>query len=335
MKRRRAWVLAGGLVLLLLFIPAFLPGWIVFLLTVAFAKALVVLGVVLLLRGGLVSFGHGMFFAAGAYTVAFAQKTLDIQEALILIALALIVGAVLAAPIGLFLARYRGLFFGMFSVALSMMLYSLLLKSYWITGGTDGMRIRTPTIAGMVLPPEIMRASQYELTVLFMVAALYVAYRLVASPLGYLITAVHDNELRVEFMGASVQQAISRVYLVSGMLGALGGALDAFSVAHIVPDMSYWTQSGEFVFVALLGGWGSVFAPVVGSVVFEFVRNYAFKYSPYTWQLILGAVLLGIIFFFPSGLWGLYQAAGRWRQRFTKRTLPAVDRGQPVYTETT
>jgi ABC-type branched-subunit amino acid transport system permease subunit len=329
--RRKLGITAAILILLLL--PGFIPGWVTFLLTVAFAKALVVLGIVLLMRGGLVSFGHGMFFAAGAYAVAFAEKIFNIREALILIPVALVAGLVLAAIIGLFLARYRGLFFGMFSVALSMMLYSLLLKSYWITGGTDGMRIRTVTIAGLLPDAELLRISQYELTAIIMVVALYCAYRLVRSPLGYLITAIHDNEIRVEYMGASVRQAIFRTYIVSGMLGALGGALDAFSVAHIVPDMSYWTQSGEFVFVALLGGWGSVFAPVLGSVVFEFVRNYAYKYSPYTWEMTLGAVLLIIIFFFPNGLWGMYQSvARRWPRRLKAPASP-VEQPQAAFSE--
>jgi branched-chain amino acid transport system permease protein len=77
------------------------------------------------------------------------------------------------------------------------------------------------------------------------------------------------------------------------------------SVGHITPDLAFWSQSGEFVFVAILGGIGSVLAPAVGSVLFEFVRNYAFEVSPYTWQMTLGVVLLLIIFFLPDGVWSL------------------------------
>src|SRR5437899_12187310 len=102
-------------------------------------------------------------------------------------------------------------------------------------------------------------------------------------------------------MGASVRQATYCSYIVAGVMASVGGVLAGFSVGHIVLKMSFWTQSGEFVFVALLGGTGSVLAPVAGSIVFEFVRNYAFKYSPYIWQMTLGIVLLGIIFLLPGG----------------------------------
>jgi ABC-type branched-subunit amino acid transport system permease subunit len=293
------------LVLLVALAPV-VPGWLLFLLTVAFAKAMVVLGVVLLLRGDLVSFGHSLYYALGAYTVGFSMRNFQIREALILIVLGTLVATALAAIVGLFLSRYRGIFFGMLSTAFSMILYSLLLKLYWFTGGTDGIAIRTPTIAG-ISPGENVRLFQYYLVLLLGAASVYISYRVVASPLGYLMRALWDNEIRVEYMGASVLRAIYRTYLLAGALGGLGGSLASISVGHIAPDLAYWTMGGEFVFVALLGGIGSVFAPVVGAVVFEFVRNYAFKLSPYTWQMTLGAVLLIIILFAPGGLWSLYE----------------------------
>ena len=99
------------------------------------------------------------------------------------------------------------------------------------------------------------------------------------------------------------------------MLGGVGGALTAISVGHNAPDLAYWTASGEFVFVALLGGSGSVFAPFIGATVFELVRNYAFKVSPYTWQLLLGTVLLVIILFAPGGIWSLLERFAARRRR--------------------
>jgi branched-chain amino acid transport system permease protein len=73
----------------------------------------------------------------------------------------------------------------------------------------------------------------------------------------------------------------------------------------VSPELAYWVTSGDFVFVAVLGGTGSVFAPWIGSVVFELVKNYALKFSPSTWQLTLGVFLLLVIYFQPQGLWGL------------------------------
>ncbi len=79
----------------------------------------------------------------------------------------------------------------------------------------------------------------------------------------------------------------------------------AVLVGQVSPELAYWVTSGDFVFVAVLGGTGSVFAPMVGSIAFELVKNYAVKFSPDTWQLTLGVFLLLVIYFQPQGLWGL------------------------------
>lgn len=293
--------------------PWLLPGWLLFLLTLALAKGLVVLGIVLLMWGGLVSFGHGLYFAAGAYTVAFLYRFLGVREAALGIFGGVLVSAVLAGVVGLFLSRYRAIFFGMLSVAFSMILYAFLLKSYFITGGTDGLRVPIPSILGFEPPAREIRTVNYFLNLGFVLLGLYVAHRLARSPLGYLMRAIRDNDVRVEYMGASVRQTVYAVYVFSGVLGGLGGALVAFNIGHVAPDLAYWTTSGEFVFVAILGGAGSVAAPFVAASVFELVRHYAIKFSPYTWQLSLGVVLLLIIFFYPEGLWGLYESV---RERF-------------------
>jgi len=313
----------AGLLLLAVVAPA-LPGWTIFLLSMAFAKALVVLGLVLLLRGGLVSFGHGMYYAAGAYAVGFAMKLLGIREALLLSAMGLAAGALLASVLGLLLARHRGLFFAMLNLAFSMILYAILLKFYWVTGGTDGMGVRQATFAGLLPSVAFLRLAYFYLTLGIAVVAFSLAHRVAGSPTGYLIRAARDNEVRVAYMGASVPQTIYRTYVLSGALGGLGGSLSALNVGHIVPELSYWTQSGEFVFVALLGGYGHVLGPLAGSIVFELVRNYAYKFSPYTWQLSLGAILLVIILFLPGGLWSLFERAVRWRTRWAFSSRPRI-----------
>jgi branched-chain amino acid transport system permease protein len=312
---RNRKTLVVGLVLLFFAAPA-LPSWLLFLLTVAFAKGLVVLGVVLLLRGDLVSFGHGVYYALGAYAIGLLLKNnLPISEALLLVALGVLASTLVSAVLGLFIARYRGIFFGMLSTAFTMTLYSLLVKLRWLSGGTDGIGVRATTFAGLETSADTVRLIQYYFVLVLTVAAVFVAYRVAASPLGYLVRAIRDNEIRVEYMGASVQRAIYRTYVLSGALAGLGGALTAVTVGHISPDMAYWTVSGEFVFVALFGGIGSVFAPMFASVVFEMLRNYAFKFSPYTWQMTLGAVLLIIILFAPGGLWSIVERVSARRAR--------------------
>lgn len=295
--------------------PALLSNWIVFLLTIALAKAMVAFGVVLLLRGGLISFGHGLYFASGAYTVAFAVNLWNIREALVLIPLCALTGGGIAALTGILLKRYRGIFFAMLTLAFSMILYTVLFKFYAVTGGTDGMPIPSVTILGMKPKPENLRVFQYYLTLALTIGVLCLGRRFINSPLGYLMRAVRDNEIRVEYTGASVGRSIYFSYVVSGVLGGIGGGLVAFNVEHVSPELAYWTASADFVFVAVLGGTGSVFAPFLGSIVFEFVRNYAFKLSPDTWQMSLGGILLLIIFFLPQGLWSINEAVRRrWAQ---------------------
>ncbi len=294
-------------------VPPFLPSWILFVLTIALAKGMVVLGVVLVLRGGLISLGHGLYFAGGAYAVGFAAHYLGTTEALLALPLSVLAGALLASLTGLILRRYRGIFFAMLSLAFSMVLYTLLLKFYALTGGTDGLSIQAMSIAGAPLGAEHVRVVQYYLVLALSAAVIYLGAHFASSPLGYLMQALRFNEIRVEYMGASVNRSIYWSYVLSGAIGGLGGGLFAFNVGHVAPELAYWTSSADFVFVAVLGGTGSVLAPFAGSIVFEFVKNYAFKLSPETWQMTLGIVLLLIIFFLPQGLWSLKdRIAGKW-----------------------
>jgi ABC-type branched-subunit amino acid transport system permease subunit len=323
--RNRKTVAAA--VALLLFVAPFLPSWLLFLLTIAFAKGLVVLGVVLLLRADLVSFGQGLYYAGGAYAAGIALRAgFPFYDALALVALGVAAMTVVAAILGLFIARYRGIFFGMLSTAFSMILYSLLVKLRWLSGGTDGVPVHATTFVGLEISADTVRLIQYYFVLVLATVAVVTTYRVTNSPLGYLMQAIRENEIRVEYMGASVRRAIYRNYVLAGALGGLGGALTAVAVGHISPDMSYWTVSGEFVFVALFGGIGSVFAPLFASVVFEFVRSYAIKISPYTWQMLLGGVLLVIVLVAPGGLWSLIERLrGRASARPTAQTSEHVE----------
>jgi branched-chain amino acid transport system permease protein len=123
---------------------------------------------------------------------------------------------------------------------------------------------------------------------------------------GALAMPVRDNEIRLEFLGISVTRLIHLKLVISGILAGLGGALAALAVAHVDPNMAYWTTSGGFVFVTILAGVGSVAAAFVGSLVFELVRSIAIDLLPGFWQLILGSALLLTILFLPEGLGSLF-----------------------------
>jgi branched-chain amino acid transport system permease protein len=237
--------------------------------------------------------------------VGLAVKYLAVRDGVLLLGLAILTGGAASALLGLLVARYRAVYFALLNLAFSMVLYGVLLKFYSVTGGTDGLGVPAPPFGGFAPAGETLRLALYELTVVLSAGLLYAAFRFSTSPTGYTLQAIRDNEVRVEYMGTSVWRTVYSGYIVAGALGSVAGALVAMSVGHITPDLAFWSQSGEFVFVAILGGTGSVVAPLLGSIVFEFVRNYAFELSPYTWQMTLGIFLLVIIFFLPAGLWSL------------------------------
>ena len=301
----------------LLVVPVILPAWMKFIFTLAMAKFVAVLAVALFLRANQVTFGHAMFYAVGAYVVGFSVKWFRFADMVVLLPVGALLGAGVAALVGLVMARYREVFFAMLNLAFSMMLYGVLLKLYWLTGGTDGLGVGVPKFLGYAPPREHLRDFLYYTTLAVSGIVIYVVHRFLASPLGFYLRALGDNEIRIEYSGESVRRVMYITYIVSGALGGVGGVLAAFTVGHIVPEYSFWIQSGDFVFVALLGGYASVLGPLIGSIAFEFIRTYASKYFPNEWQMTLGIIMLAIILFRPGGLWAIYESVAA---RFGKRT---------------
>ena len=284
-----------------------LPRWALFLVTVSLAKGLVVLGLLLLMRTGLVSFGQGLYFAAGGYAAGLVASA-GFSDAVAMVLAGGAAAGAIAAVFGLLLARYRAIFFAMLSLAFSMILYGLLVKTSAL-GSTDGFNVAARTIGGMPAGGALGRYAIYALTSITAFAATFWMHRFLGSHLGRLAPAVRDNELRVEYMGASVRNVVHLDLIVAGVTAGLGGALMALAIGHIDPEMSYWTTSGEFVFVAILSGTSSVLAPFLGAILLELLRSFAYEYSPNTWQLVVGAAMLLVILFLPSGLWSVF---ARW-----------------------
>lgn len=303
----------GLLLALLILLPAgyFFPRWLLFLITISAAKGFVVLGLMLLLRAGLVSFGQGLYYCLGGYTAGWLGLTFGISDAVLLLISGALVAGIVAVLLGFLLAGYRSIFFAMLSLALSMILYGLLVKTSAL-GSTDGFNVAIPTLFGLTLSgTPYTRYAVYSVAVAFMVVVALLMNAYLKTPLGRLAPAIKDNEIRVEYMGASVRQAIHVKYVIAAALAGLGGALLAVTVGHIDPEMSYWTNSGEFVFITILAGTGSVAAPFLGSLIFEAIRSFAYEYSPNTWQMVLGTALLLVIFFLPSGLWSVFTSVRR------------------------
>jgi branched-chain amino acid transport system permease protein len=312
MSRLFASPLASGLIAVAALLLAGLaaPNWLLSLGTLSAASGLVSLGVVLMMRGGVVSFGQGLVFAGGGYAAALLANKFGVSDALVLLFAGGAAAVALAAPFAPLLGRYRGIFFAMLTLALSMVLYGVLVK--WdALGGSDGLNMRRPTLFGMALP------AAWSAYILFAIATaastgLAIATRIYfASARGLVSLAVRENELRVEYLGASVQRMMAWNFVMAAFLGGVGGALGIMALGHIEPNFSYWTTSGEFVFVAILAGSHSVAAVFAASFVLELVRSFSSSYFPNTWQLALGVFLLVVIRFLPGGLGSLL----RWKRR--------------------
>ncbi len=288
-----------------------LPQWVMFLLTIAMAKAFVVLGLVILQRTGLVSFGQALYYCLGAYCAGALSKFYAVSDVVLLMTVGGASALVLSVVLGFLLSNYRGIFFGLLSMALSMILYGLLVKSQSL-GSSDGFNMLAPTAFGY------KPATQGDTRLLLLsvgsawgVVLTLLVHRYLRTPLGRLCEPIRDNEIRVEYMGTSVRRAIHVKYVIAATVAGVGGALAGVTVGHIDPEMAYWTTSGEFVFIAILAGTGSVAAPFLGALIYQSIYSAAYDLSPNTWQMVVGTALLLVIVFLPNGLWSVFS---RWKR---------------------
>ena len=158
MRDRAVWAL--GLVLLALVVSGrWLPQWALFLVTVALGKGFVVLGLMILLRAGLVSFGQGLYYCLGAYAAGMLSQYYGVRETVTLLASGAAVAAAVAVLLGFLLANYRGIFFGLLSLAFSMILYGIIVKSAAL-GSTDGFTLPPPIFWEWGWRPRV--ASRYS-----------------------------------------------------------------------------------------------------------------------------------------------------------------------------
>jgi ABC-type branched-subunit amino acid transport system permease subunit len=296
------WIIG---VLLLAVVPIIAPNQ-QLLINLALAKGLGVVGVTVLLRAGQVSFGHALFFGASAYIGAFIMTAAPSMDFFVLL-VAGTVGAVLSGLlVGLFVVRYRGIFFGMLNLAFSMIVWSVLEKFYHVTGGADGIRLARPTVLGMELDRADFEIFLYYLAIVLMVGFGWFTIRWFASPVGQLFQTIKTNETRLEYLGISPRRALLSGYLLSAALCGFGGIMMGTAQGVVTPEYIWWVRSAEMVFIAVLGGAGSVRGAFLGALIYEFVRTYAAAYAGDVWQMLLGGFLLIIILFAPGGLIGIF-----------------------------
>lgn len=275
------------------------------------------LGVAMLIRAGQVSFGHAGFTCLAGYAAVAVSRIWPQADGLLLIAVGCAAGLIAGAIVGLFMMRYRGIFFGMLNLALSMVLFAVLGKFYNLTGGTDGLRLERPPFLGQALERASFETWLLVLSAVLVVLTCYLVRLFYASPTGQALSALKTNEVRLEYLGISAKKVFYRGYIASAVLCGLSGGMFALMQGMVTPEMGYWVRSGEYVFIAVLGGTLSPVGAFLGAIAFEFLKLFAASALTGAWQMVIGAVLLLLIFLAPAGLVA-------WLVRMDRRTARAV-----------
>jgi ABC-type branched-subunit amino acid transport system permease subunit len=260
------------------------------------------LGVGILVRAGQVSFGHAGFTCMSGYALVVISRYWPQVDGTVLLAAGALAGLVTGVVVGPFMARYRGIFFGMLNLAFSMVLFSVLGKFYNFTGGTDGLRLERPPLFGQILERSSFETSLLVLSVLLVVIVCVIASRFYASPTGQSLSAIKSNEVRLEYLGISARWVFYKGYIASATLCGFSGGMFALVQGMVTPEMGYWVRSGEYVFIAVLGGTMQPVGAFLGAIAFEFLKLSAASILPGTWQMVIGTVLLVLIFVAPTGL---------------------------------
>lgn len=296
--------------LLLILLPTFVETYQIQLVTYGLIAAIAALGFNLLLGyTGLLSFGHSAYFGLGAYTVAFVVQRLGPHSMEFYILIGIPVVAIASALFGYVCVRHTRIFFGILTLAISQVVYSLALKLYWVTGGSDGLRVPRPALLLGLLNFSGPRGFQQFITsYYYYVLAIFVVcvvlmWVVVHSPFGKALQAIRDNEVRARFLGLRIRRFRWISFLVSGTFTGLAGILWVPLNGLTTPDVLYWTFSGEIVFSALLGGFRNFTGPIVGGIVFTYLKTYAVATTEY-WQLLLGVVLVTLVLVLPTGIVG-------------------------------
>lgn len=311
--------LIGTAVLALL--PSVLPPYYVGLMIPFFGYAIALLGFNLLFGyTGLLSFGHAMFLGLGAYGAAVMSGVFGVKSFELVLVAVMFGCALVALPIAFLCARYVGIFFGMLTLAFGMLFYSFLFKFYHLTGGDSGMRVPRMNILGLTFERynkiEFLAGPFYYYCLGLLLIAGFLMWRIVHSPFGLHLKTIRDNARKAEYLGVHVHRFRLAAFVISAAFGAVGGAILAFRVGLADPELVYWTQSGQLVFMGVLGGFSNFFGPIIGALTYTLLQDQLQSLTEY-WRSMLGVILALIVIGFPEGIAGL---AVDLRRRLARRS---------------
>jgi len=249
---------------------------------------ILVLGVYLMTGlTGLFSLGQGGFVSIGAYTaaIAFMKFNLPFPVALML---AVVMGAVLGFLIGIPTLRLRRDYFLLITFGLGEMVRAALLYLSQLTGGALGM-------AGM---PRMVGLPLILISIIFIT---FILYSLKRSRFGRNCVAVRDDELAASMMGINVYAQKMKVFIISSAITAYGGALYAFNILFIEPNLFNWLESGRLIIITFVGGLNSIAGVIVASAIYYSFGEF-FRFIDVWRDVLLALVVILVVIFRPGGL---------------------------------
>jgi len=260
--------------------------------------------------GGMVSFGHGLFYGLGAYSFALLMQKAGTSIPMAFL-LTVLISASVAAVVGAICIRLKEIYFSFLTLAFQMLFYSLIIAWTPVTGGDQGLTggVPRPEFLGIRLDdPHHL----YLFCCAVLIASLFIMYHFVQSPFGYTLRMIRDNPRRAGFLGIQVWRVRLLAFVVAGVFGSIGGLLMSLFVSSAYPDFAYWTISGEGVFMILMGGIGVFLGPLTGAVVLLLLADIVTGLTEY-FGLVLGIVILFFAMGMRKGLLGFL--FDQWKNR--------------------
>jgi branched-chain amino acid transport system permease protein len=254
---------------------------------------------------GVLSFGHAAYFGLGAYGAGFALKFLAPSTPLSLIC-GMLLGGLAGALLGSLIVRRRGVYFAMVTIAFGQVLYYVAFRWSSLTGGDDGLRgfSRQPLdfCFGSIDILSNETAFYFFVLVCFAIVVAVMGYVL-QSPFGRTMIAIRENERRARFLGIAIERHIWIAFTLSCFFMGFAGALYALVNNFADPRGLHYSQSGDFVMMAVMGGMRSFWGPLLGAAVFVVLQDYLSSLTV-NWMSFVGLLFILVVLFFPRGLLG-------------------------------
>jgi branched-chain amino acid transport system permease protein len=258
---------------------------------------------------GLLSFGQSTFFGSAAYVAGWLMKVHGLN-AFLALAAGTGVGALSAALVGYLCVQRSGLYFIMLTFALNQLFYFTAYQWTSVTGGEDGMPgVPRPALPGVDFKDPLV---YYAFVSLLFLASLYVMRRIVESPLGRILQAIRENEVRAEAVGYNAARFKLAAFVIGGAFSGLAGVLYAMLFGIVPLEAIGFVTSGNVVFATLIGGSGSLYGPVIGSFVFIWLSE-SMSTVWARWPLLLGVAFVIVVMFFRGGVVEVFDRFRKWR----------------------